>query len=189
MTIIVFILLLPFIVVILKAYFEACIQRRLIEPWRSRHFDGDQSDWNMMLKRRDSEKFRSASKTLRTKAHTAWLKKNLWYMGGCQWYSPFWFLKADYLNMARLANGVLELTMFSVAVVVSYVYVRIIGLDSPWAYTFATYTFVPIVKSLAFKFWFYSWLDKSGLSCGLWFRAFVLRKAQFVDGDRVVVRL
>jgi len=188
MAITVFILLLPFVVVMLKAYFEACVQRRLIEPWRSRHFDGDSSNWVAMLKRRDSEKFRAGG-SVSTKAGAAWLKRNLWYVGGCQWYSPFWFLKADYLNTVRMMNGTLDLTLFSVAMVVGYIYVRIIGLSSPWALSFGVYVFLPIVKSLAFKFWFYSYLDKSGLSFRLWFQAFVLRKAQFVDGDRVVVRL
>lgn len=185
MAIIEFILLLPFIVVILKAYFEACVQRRLIEPWRSRHFVGDYDDWHSVYTRRDSMFFRSAKQ--RSKAVAAWVKRSLWFIGGCQWYDSFRFVDADYLNMVRMANGFLDLTLFSLAMIVRYVYVRIIGLSSPWALSFVLYLFLPLVKSLAFKFWFYSYLDKNGLSARLWFRAFVLRKAKFIDGDRVVV--
>jgi hypothetical protein len=187
MPLIIFILLLPFIVVVLKAFFEACIQRRLIEPWRSRHFDGDASDWLWIMKRRDIEAFRTGEKMVQSEAQAKWLRKNLWFIGGCQWYSPFWFMKADYLNMARMANGSIDLILFTAGIAVWLTYVNVIGLSSPWVLTLAIYALLPGVKSLAYKFWFYSWLDKNGLSFRLWFRAFVLNRAKFVDGDRVVV--
>lgn len=187
MLILILILMCPFFVVIWKAYLEACIYRRLFEPWRSKHFDGDINDWKALMKRRDSDGFRAGKTMLQTKAHQNWFRKNLWFMGGLQWYSPFWFIKTDYLNMARLANGMLDLMLFSLAIIVGYIYVRVIDLSSPWSFTFLLYLLMPAVKSLAYKFWCYSWLDKNGLSFDLWFRAFVLRKAKFVDGDKLVV--